>query len=69
MIAKHSPLNLSGEEPVALFMLLVESHKEKMLEFKKTLNPDLLEELQIIQRLIKKVFNLVVDETTLYSSN
>ena len=69
MITNHTSLNLSGEEPVVLLMLLVEYRKEKMLEFNKTLNPGLLEELQIIQRLIKKVFNLVVDQTTHYSAN
>ena len=69
MIAKHSNLNLSDKEPYMLLMVLVEARKEKMLEFNEILNPDLLEEVQVIQRLIKKVFNLVVGETTLYSAN
>ena len=69
MIAKQSNLNLSGKEPYVLLMLLVESRKEKIMEFKETLNPDLLEEIQLIQRLIKKVFKLVVGEKILPSAN
>ena len=69
MIAKNTNLHLSGEEPIVLLMLLVEARKEKKLEFKETLNPGLLEELQLIQRLIKKVFNLVVGEKNLPYAN
>jgi len=69
MIGKQSNLNLSGEEPIVLFMLLVESRKEKILEYNEILNPDLLEEIQLIQRLIKKVFRLLVGETILPSVN
>ncbi len=69
MTGKQSNLTLSANEPFVLLMLLVEARKEKMLEFKRTLNPDILEEMQLIQRLIKKVFKLVVGEKTLPSAN
>ena len=69
MIAKHSNLNLSDKEPVVLLMVLVEARKEKILEFNDTLDPDVLEELQLIQRLNKKVFNLAVGKKTFPSAN
>ena len=50
-------------------MVLVEARKEKMLEFKKTLDPDLLEEIHVLKRLIKKVFELVTGEKVLPSLN
>jgi len=69
MIQKHSSLNLSGKEPFVLLMVLVEARKEKMLEFKKTLDPDLLEEIQVLKRLITKVFKLATGEKVLPSAN
>jgi len=69
MILKHSNLNLFDKEPYVLLIVLVEARKEKALEFNDTLNPDVLEELQLIQRLIKKVYKLVVGEKTIPSAN
>ncbi|MBC8548985.1 MAG: hypothetical protein H8D23_04980 [Candidatus Brocadiales bacterium] len=69
MILKHSNLNLSDKEPFVLLMVLVEARKEKMLEFKESLDPDVLEEIHMLRRLIKKVFKLATGEKVLPSAN
>ena len=70
MIEKQTNLNLSGKEPFVLLMvLLVEARCKKEVEFNDTLDPDVLEELHQIRRLIKKVFKLVVGEKNIPSRN
>lgn len=69
MIQKHSELNLSDEEPVVLFMVLIEARKEKELEFKETLDPDVLEQIHVLRRLIKKTFKLIVGGKALPCAN
>jgi len=60
-------LKLSDKEPFFLLTILLEARQKKELEFEETLNPEVLDELQILKRQIKELFRHVLGEKPLPS--
>jgi len=62
-------LNLTGKEPSILLFALTDARDRKEIEYDETCSPKALEEYFVLRRLTKKVFHLIVGESTLPSMN
>jgi len=69
MKIRQSNLKLSDKEPSILLMALVDARDQKEIEYDETRSPKALEEYFVLRRLTKRVFHVIVGESTLPSMN
>lgn len=69
MQANNHNLILQEEEPHVLYNILIEACQKKVLEYDETHSPKVLEEIQILRKLIDRVFKLVIASIAYASTN